>query len=54
MINPAFRNINRLFVLSFKNPDNDLGREHYSKYYIPLIETEYFIVLINNHFLINT
>ena len=47
MINPAFRNINRLFALSFKNPDNDLGREHYSKYYIPLIESKYFIVLIN-------
>ena len=43
MIDPTFRNINRLFVLSFK-----LGRHYFSKYYLQLIEIKDFHVLIDN------
>ena len=35
MTDPTFRNINRLFVVSFKNGDGD-------KYYIPLVEIKDF------------
>ena len=47
-IDPGFKNINRLLVLSFKNPDNDLGRDSYDKYYVPLEEIKYFNTLIND------
>ena len=36
LIDPTFRNINRSFVLSFKNGDNDLTRNSFDKYYMPL------------------
>ena len=35
LIDPTFRNINRLFVLSFKNGSNDPIRDSFDKYYIP-------------------
>ena len=31
MIDPTFRNIIRLFDLSFKNDDNDLSRNYFAK-----------------------
>ena len=37
LIDPAFRNINRLFVLSFKNGDDDPTRNSFDEYYMPLI-----------------
>ena len=37
LIDPTFRNINRSFVLSFKNGDNDLTRNSFDKYYMPLV-----------------
>ena len=39
LIGPTFRNINRLFVLSFKNGDNDPTRNSFDEYYMPLLET---------------
>ena len=48
MIDPIFRNINSLFVLSFKNPGNGLWRNSDDKYYIPLVEIKECNVLINN------
>ena len=48
MIDPTFRNINRLFVLSFKIGNNDLTKLSFDKYYIPLVEIKDFNVLINN------
>ena len=48
MIDPAFRNINRLFVLSFNNGDNDPARGLSNKYYRLLVETEYSNALIDN------
>ena len=35
LIDPTFRNVNRLFVLSFENEDN---RTSYYKYYLPNVE----------------
>ena len=32
MIDPTFRNVNRLFVLSCKNGDNDHKRNSFDKY----------------------
>ena len=38
MIRQTFRIINRLFVLSFKNGDNDPKRNSFGNYYMPFIE----------------
>ena len=43
-IDPTFTNVNRLFVLSFEN-END--RTSFSKYYVPKVEVQDFIVLID-------
>ena len=48
LIDPTFRNINRLFVLSFKSGDADPARDPFDQYYIPLVEIKYFNALINN------
>ena len=34
LIDPTFADINRLFVLSFKNGDNDPTRNSFDKYYM--------------------
>ena len=55
MIDVTFRNINRLFVLSFKNNGNDPARDSFDKYYIPLVEIKDFNALIDNkHFFISS
>ena len=43
MIEPAFRNINRLFVLSFRAGENDPTRNYFDKYYMLLQEIEDFM-----------
>ena len=48
LIDPAFRNINRLFVFSFKNGKNDPTRNYFEKYYMPLVEIKDFNALIDN------
>ena len=48
LIYPTFRNINKLFVLTFKNGDNDSTRYSFEKYYIPLVEIKDFYTLIDN------
>ena len=48
LIDPAFRNINRLLAPLFKNSDNDPMRDSFDKYYIPLVEIKHFYVLINS------
>ena len=35
LIDPTFRNINMLFILSFKSNDNDHKRDFFDKYYMP-------------------
>ena len=54
LIGPTFKNIHRLFVLSFKNDNNDATINSFDKYYMPLVEIKDFNALINNKpFLIN-
>ena len=48
LIDPEFRNIDRLFVLSFGNGDNNPMRDSFDKYYMPLVEIKGFNVLIYN------
>ena len=48
LIDPTFRKINRLFILSFKNGDDDSTRDSIDKYYIALVEINDFNALIDN------
>ena len=48
LIDPTFKNINRLFVLSFKNDNDDPARNSFDKYYILLVEIKDFNALIDN------
>ena len=48
LIDPAYRNINRLFVLSFKNGNYDPKRDSFEKFYMPLVEIKDFNALIDN------
>ena len=40
--------IYRLFILSFKNGNNDPTRKSFDKFHIPLVELKNLYVLINN------
>ena len=48
IIDPSFRNINTLFVLSFKNGDIDPKRDSFDMYYMPLFKIKDFNALIEN------
>ena len=48
LIDPTFRNINRLFVVPFKNRNDDPARNSCGEYYMPLVEIKYFNALIDN------
>ena len=48
MIDSIFRNINRLFVLSFKISDDDLMRDSYEKYEMSLVEIKDINALTDN------
>ena len=48
LIDPTFRNINRLFVISFKNGDNDPTSDSFDKYFMPLVEIKDFNALIDS------
>ena len=48
LIDSIFRIINRLFVFSFKNVNNDPKSDSFDKYYIPLVEIKDFNALIDN------
>ena len=48
LIDPTFRSINRLFVLSFKNGNNDPTRSSFDECYMPLVEINDFNRLIDN------
>ena len=48
MIDPTFRNINRLFVLSFKSCENDPMRDYFDIYSFSLQEIHDFSALIDN------
>ena len=48
LIDPTFRNINRLFILSFKNGEDNPSMNSFFKYYISLVKIKDFIALIDN------
>ena len=48
LIDPTFRNVYRLFVLSFKNGEDYPSMNYFFKYFIPLVEIKYFNVLVDN------
>ena len=48
MTDRTFKNINMLFVLSFKNGENDPAKNSYHEYYILLVKIKDFNALINN------
>ena len=48
LIDPTFQNINRLFVLSFKNGDDDPNRNSFDEYYISSVKIKVFNALSNN------
>ena len=47
MIDRTSKNINKLFVLSFKNGGIDAARDSFDKYWMPLAEVKDFNVLID-------
>ena len=48
MNDSTFRNITRLFVLSFKNGEDDPARKSFDQYYMPLVEIGDFNGLVDN------
>ena len=48
LTDPTFRNINRLFVLLFKNGNDDPTINSFDEYYMPLVEIKDFNPLIDN------
>ena len=48
MIDPTFRNINRLFGLLFKASKTAPTRNSFDKYYKPSIEINFFNALLDN------
>ena len=48
LIDRTVRNINRSFVLSFKNADNDPTRNSFDKYYMPSVEMKEYNALIDS------
>ena len=48
LIDPTCRNINRLFVLSFKNSDDDVTRNSFDECNVPLVEVKNFNSLVYN------
>ena len=48
LIDSTFRNINRLFVLSFKTGNDNPTTHFFIKYYMPLVEIKDFNELIDN------
>ena len=47
LIDPAFTNVNRLFILSFTRDNADDNRDSFSDYYLPNVEIKDFNVLID-------
>ena len=48
LIDPTFININRLFVLLFKNGNDDPTRNSFDRYDVPFVEIKDFDALIDN------
>ena len=50
LIDPAFTNVNRLFVLSFARTNAGNSRDTFSNYYVPNVEIKDFNVLTDRKF----
>ena len=48
LIDPTFRSINRFFALLLKNGNDDPTRDHFYKYYMPVVEIKDFNPLIGH------
>ena len=48
MVDPAFRNINRMFVFSFKNGNDDPAKDSFDKCQMSLDGIKDFNPLVNN------
>ena len=48
LIDPTFRNVNRLSVLSFENGNDDAMTDSFDEYYMSLVEIKNFNALIDN------
>ena len=48
LIDPTFRDMNRLFVLPFKNGEDDTSMNYFFKYYMLLVEIKDFNVSVDN------
>ena len=48
MVDPVFRNVNRLFAFLFKNGNDNATRDSLDKYYTRLVEINDFNALIDN------
>ena len=48
LVDPVFRNVNRLFAFLFKNGNDNVTRDSLDKYYTRLVEINNFNALINN------
>ena len=48
MTDPTFRNVNRLFALSFKLGRNVSPRNAFNRNYVPFVEIKDFNVLLDN------
>ena len=48
LIDPKFRNINRLFALSFKNGDDDPTKRFFDEYYMALIKFKGILTLMED------
>ena len=53
LIDPAFTNVNRLFVLSFPKNNNTDSRYSYSNYFVLKVKMNEFNVLIHGEFFFN-
>ena len=47
LIDPTFKNVNRLFVLSFPRNNNTDNRYSFSNYYVPKVKINDFNILID-------
>ena len=50
MIDPTFRKISRLFVLSFKNSNDDPTRNSFDEYYMSLVDKDFNELIDNKSF----
>ena len=48
LTDPTIRSINRLYVISFKNDNDDAARDSFVKFYMPLLEIKAFNASIDN------